>query len=65
MRPPFVRVRHVHRPPPHIPVRGGPGEVRYSEVRQDQQEPVESLHAPVQLQYQQIPHGLYQVSCTT
>lgn len=62
MRPAALCVRDIHRPAAGVPVRGGAGALRDRQVRQDQQEPVEPLHAPVQLQHQQVPHRLHQVS---
>lgn len=61
MRPAALRVRDVSRPAADLPVRGGPSPLRHRQVRQEQQEPVEPLHASVQLQHQQVPHGLHQV----
>ena len=60
MGPPPVRGSHLIRPPMHLPLRGGLGQVRHGEVRLHREEPVEPLHASVQLQ---VKAGLQTLGC--
>ena len=70
-----VRAGHELRPAPDLPLRGGfsqvrdmlhcallysPAQVRHSQVRPHGEEPVEPVHAPLQLLHQQIPLRLHQ-----
>ena len=50
MGPPALRGRHLVRSTLHLPLRGGARQVRHGPLRLDREEPLEPLHASLQLQ---------------